>query len=147
MISERKRQKMLQDVTGQDAVAVRQREWLQRTSTTKTTAFRPVELYRLGAKHWMMQLDSQIRAGTCWSGLKDLIPANFKAEWALWKGAGLGIDLGGDGLSGAMALIYKWKCNIFLWPDENHLDKSAFQEMLKDAGKMDLDSANDRDEP
>ena len=101
----------------------RQRAWLTKASAKKAN-WRPVDLKRVGAKRWLQNLDNQVQWSTPWTtGLSHLIPSDANSvweHWSQWPHAALSIDLGSDGLAGAMALQYHWKANIHLRPDPSH---------------------------
>ena len=118
---------VVEDCVALDAVAKRQKSWLERGDGTAPVAWRPVKLGRQGARAWLTAIDNKLKTSTCCRGLVDF---NWTAEWGdhwpTWRGLGVSIDLGSDGVSAWHAMVYHWRINSWLFPDESHSCKNSF---------------------
>ena len=114
----------------EDAVTKRQQAWLSAAGSS-SAAWRPRQQHRLAAKHWQMQLDNHIRQCTAFNGLFAFWPGQY-SNWREWKGAGLSIDLGSDGVCGYQSNVYEKGLFMWLHPDESHAIKCSFAEMLNE---------------
>ena len=81
---------VVEDCVALDAVAKRQKSWVERGDGTAPVAWRPVKLGRQGARAWLTAIDNQLKTSTCCRGLVDF---NWTAEWGdrwpTWRGLGL----------------------------------------------------------
>ena len=103
--------------------------WVRRCQTKpgEKAPWKPVEIHRLAAKHWIERKDKMIRKSTSWPGLvrvkhdptKDLWAA---ANWRRWPHITAVQDRGSDGRSGIMACKFKpsLALNVTEWYDESH---------------------------
>ena len=57
-----------------DGLAERQVNWL---AGGMASSWRPHTTYRLGAKHWLMTLENQLRVCTCFGGLSAFVITGF----------------------------------------------------------------------
>ena len=120
-----------------DDFSQRQASWI--AGPQKQQSWRPVKLHRLGAKHWLMCLDNQIRVSTVFGGLSYFIKDTWTDKCPFdWPGLQLSIDLGSDGVSAWHALLYHWNIIAWLVPDESHSIKNYLLEVLKAIGLYDL---------
>ena len=127
-----------QDITGDDALAKRQREWLHRDTSSSTTSFRPVELFRPDAKHSSITLDNQISPMTWLAWSLTSCSAKYVGGCRTWLGMSVAIGLGHSSVSAAHALLYKWTANMFLWPGESHSVNNSFSEVVSEVEQNDL---------
>ena len=120
-----------------DDTCARQAAWISGASTS--ASWRLSKLHRVSAKHWLMQIDNQLRSSTHFDGLSSFQLSAFQGVSPFdWPGIQLSMDLGSDGVSAYFAMIYKFYLNLWLVPDESHSIKNSFIEMLKAAGMYDL---------
>lgn len=126
--------KMVQVSTSVDT---RHRAWLQRGRFGAVQmAWRPQKQHRVSAKHWLGNTDNQLRIVTSSSGWRFFLPskADTWTHWSSWPHATIGIDLGSDGLSAVMSLMYYYRVNVLLYPDISDFFHRAQTQALKDAG-------------
>lgn len=135
------KRRLLDDVVvSVNPVAKRQRAWMSRESQAKPASWRPTRHYRLGAKWWLLALDNQVRQSTRFEGLSSFVRQESwdEASWAAWPGFQLAGDLGSDGVAAWHCMVYHWRMNALLVPDESHSAKNAFTQMLKAVGLQSL---------
>ena len=97
-------------------------------SGRKFATWRPQQRYRVAAKKLLRALDNQVRVGMGKSGLKFFQkPAKgtgggvwSEKNWETWPFLFCACDLGSDNVSGLMALINHFLCNVELWGDLGH---------------------------
>jgi len=139
MVSAQKKQKLVEELTGLDPIACRQRALNLHQPGESSTHTRPVQIYRLGAKHWLIILDNQISTSLGWTGLAQIVVADTKkVPWREWHQLVLSTDRGSDGLCAIFALLYKFLANLFWVPDESHDCKNTLLDVLRALGLMDL---------
>jgi hypothetical protein len=107
-------------------IAERQTSWLERSASQggEPTAWRPIQQYRLGGKHWCQALDNQFLHSSSCGGLSYF---RFDSErnglWSSWRTfpyLAVSMDLGPKGLCGFNALERLFALNIDKWPDWSH---------------------------
>ncbi|CAK0884728.1 unnamed protein product [Prorocentrum cordatum] len=124
-----------------DSVIQRQSSWLLRDQDA--TKWRPPKVHRQTAMKWIQKLDAQLQTSTIYNGFKFFsydadVAAWRDANWRDWAGCGVAMDLGSDGVSGVHALLYHFKVNLWIWPDQSHMTKCVFEGMVKRIRKWEL---------
>ena len=115
-------------------VAQRQQAWLNRSASDNPADWSPPKLHREAAQKVLIFLDNIIEVMTIRLGL---IFFQFVAghidwqDWRSWPNLGLCIDFGSDGLCAWHVAAYSFGLYMILWPDHSHLNKCAFEGVLK----------------
>lgn len=106
--------------------AARHRAWLRRGRFGVVQgAWRPRKVFRCAAKRWLANTDNQLRTITASGGWSFFVRKEGWGHWSRWPHAGLGLDLGSDGLCAALSLVYKYNCCVTMYPDLSHLYQRA----------------------
>ena len=122
----------LEDTSKKD-IALSQRKrhksWLsrERGGQGHKDAWRPKKRFRISAEKWIVAVDKQLQVSTGFGGLSFILPKWdlplwARSNWRKWPHAGGVLDQGGDGLSGAHALLYKPTLHLCFtpWYDWTH---------------------------
>lgn len=72
-------------------------------------AWRPRPVFRVGAKKWLCNTDTQLRVATMTGGWKRFVEVQAVfGHWSEWPHAAVALELGSDGLCAVHALAYRW---------------------------------------
>ena len=120
---------------------LRHRLWLKRAHpNSQIGSWRPQKRYRVAARRWLLNLDSQIQHSTKWRGLVDFVPSTppafpwRDADWERWPVLQGSMDQGSDGVCAAQALQYRYNVNFTPHYDGSHANHNDFSEGLNQNG-------------
>ena len=102
-----------------------QKAWVERHSQHCAKAtWRPLIKHRVGAKHWIQNIDNQIRQSTELGGLAffrfDDKRRGLCQHWSTWPYLSIAMDLGPKGLAGYNSMERFFGLNVDKMPDHAH---------------------------
>lgn len=112
--------------------------WVKRKAVSGGfSSWRPAKRHRLAAKHWLSNLDNQVRQCLPLEGLSGFQlskqRAGLWAGWRSWPHLSIAMDQGSDAVA-ATWYLHHLGANITAWPDWSHGSWNDTKNMLKESG-------------
>lgn len=119
-----------------EAAKARMRMWCKRKEAPgHRVSWRPPKRYRLGAKHFLYNLDNQVRRALPLQGLasfvRDAEGQGCWGDWRRWRHLTLCVDQGSDGLA-ACSFLRHLSLNLCVVTDFSHGGQNDFYDGLRD---------------